>query len=76
MGFYRGQLLALAVLALAASPPAAQALENGVGRTPMMGWMAWIRFRCNIACDADPCAAPPAPPPLPTPDRVCRRPTE
>ena len=20
----------------------------------VMGWMAWIRFRCNIACDADP----------------------
>ena len=25
----------------------AEALANGVGRTPMMGWMAWMRFRCN-----------------------------
>jgi hypothetical protein len=30
------------------------ALDNGVGRTPMMGWMAWIRFRCNINCEDDP----------------------
>eukprot|EP00038_Savillea_parva_P001808 m.107573 g.107573 ORF g.107573 m.107573 type:complete len:452 (+) comp10626_c0_seq3:148-1503(+) len=30
------------------------ALDNGVGRTPMMGWMAWIRFRCNVNCTADP----------------------
>jgi hypothetical protein len=43
-------LLALGCLAL----PLAAALDNGVGRTPMMGWMAWIRFRCNIACDTDP----------------------
>jgi hypothetical protein len=47
--------LAAAVLALASTTPSAvHALDNGVGRTPMMGWMAWIRFRCNIACDADP----------------------
>ena len=29
-------------------------LDNSVGRTPMMGWMAWIRFRCNTNCDEDP----------------------
>lgn len=26
---------------------------NGVGKTPMMGWMAWQRFRCNIDCNKD-----------------------
>lgn len=46
-------VLVLAAAALAMLP-AAWGLDNGVGRTPMMGWMAWIRFRCNIACDADP----------------------
>ncbi|KAF6120532.1 alpha-N-acetylgalactosaminidase [Phyllostomus discolor] len=30
------------------------ALENGLLRTPPMGWLAWERFRCNIDCDADP----------------------
>ena len=44
----------LRLLVLAMLPAAGWALDNGVGRTPMMGWMAWIRFRCNIACDADP----------------------
>eukprot|EP00040_Diaphanoeca_grandis_P005739 m.34278 g.34278 ORF g.34278 m.34278 type:complete len:475 (-) comp16955_c0_seq1:136-1560(-) len=34
--------------------PLVEALDNGVGMTPMMGWMAWIRFRCNINCDLDP----------------------
>ena len=23
------------------------ALENGLSRTPPMGWLAWERFRCN-----------------------------
>lgn len=29
-------------------------LENGLLRTPPMGWVAWERFRCNIDCDEDP----------------------
>ncbi|KAM4882567.1 alpha-N-acetylgalactosaminidase [Thomomys bottae] len=29
-------------------------LENGLLRTPPMGWLAWERFRCNIDCDEDP----------------------
>ena len=33
---------------------ATHALDNGVGLTPMMGWMAWVRFRCNINCRDDP----------------------
>ncbi|XP_069510492.1 alpha-N-acetylgalactosaminidase isoform X2 [Ambystoma mexicanum] len=29
-------------------------LENGLFRTPPMGWLAWERFRCNIDCKNDP----------------------
>ncbi|MER5642972.1 lectin [Streptosporangium sp. NPDC002524] len=43
-------LMAAAVLAMVAVTPAtqAQALENGVGRTPPMGWNTWNTFGCNI----------------------------
>lgn len=30
------------------------ALDNGLMRTPPMGWLAWERFRCDIDCDQDP----------------------
>ncbi|KAL7982464.1 hypothetical protein Chor_010062 [Crotalus horridus] len=30
------------------------ALENGLMRTPPMGWLAWERFRCNVDCKEDP----------------------
>lgn len=30
------------------------ALDNGLMRTPPMGWMAWERFRCDIDCFDDP----------------------
>jgi len=29
-------------------PPAAQALDNGTGRVPPMGWNSWNTFGCNI----------------------------
>lgn len=29
-------------------------LDNGMGLTPPMGWMAWERFRCNVDCKLDP----------------------
>lgn len=29
-------------------------LDNGLGRTPPMGWLSWERFRCNIDCKNDP----------------------
>jgi len=29
-------------------------LDNGLSRTPPMGWMTWERFRCNIDCENDP----------------------
>ncbi|WP_329082401.1 MULTISPECIES: glycoside hydrolase family 27 protein [unclassified Streptosporangium] len=43
-------LLTAAVLAMVAVIPAvpAQALNNGVGRTPPMGWNTWNTFGCNI----------------------------
>lgn len=25
-------------------------LDNGLARTPPMGWMAWQRYRCNVDC--------------------------
>ena len=30
------------------------ALDNGVARTPPMGWLDWERFECNTNCDTDP----------------------
>ncbi|AGL16775.1 alpha-galactosidase [Actinoplanes sp. N902-109] len=41
-------LLAAGALTLV-SPSAAQALDNGVGRTPPMGWNSWNTFGCNIS---------------------------
>ncbi|XP_030067331.1 alpha-N-acetylgalactosaminidase [Microcaecilia unicolor] len=29
-------------------------LDNGMMRTPPMGWLAWERFRCNTDCKNDP----------------------
>jgi alpha-galactosidase len=49
----RGGLLGAALLvaagtAVALNLPAAQALDNGTGRTPPMGWNSWNTFGCNI----------------------------
>ncbi|MEU7850779.1 ricin-type beta-trefoil lectin domain protein [Micromonospora parva] len=41
-----GILLAGALIGLRA--PTAQALDNGVARTPPMGWNSWNSFGCNI----------------------------
>ncbi|XP_066039681.1 alpha-N-acetylgalactosaminidase isoform X1 [Chamaea fasciata] len=46
-------LLSGLALALALALPSV-ALENGLARTPPMGWMSWERFRCNVDCQADP----------------------
>lgn len=40
------QLLALITLTVA--------LDNGLLKTPPMGWMAWERFRCDVDCKDDP----------------------
>ncbi|CAG2217789.1 NAGA [Mytilus edulis] len=29
-------------------------LDNGLARTPPMGWMSWERFRCFTDCEAEP----------------------
>jgi len=42
----------LAALALFAVPNLA--LNNGLARTPPMGWLSWERFRCDIDCTNDP----------------------
>jgi len=31
-----------------------QCLDNGLARTPPMGWLAWERFQCNVRCDINP----------------------
>ena len=41
-------LLLVAGALTVVSAPAAQALENGVARTPPMGWNSWNTFGCNI----------------------------
>ncbi|XP_075035894.1 alpha-N-acetylgalactosaminidase [Mixophyes fleayi] len=41
-----GILLALSALC--------SSLDNGLVRTPPMGWMTWERYRCNIDCKTDP----------------------
>jgi alpha-galactosidase len=43
-----GLLLIAAVATTVLRPPDAQALENGVARTPPMGWNSWNTFGCNI----------------------------
>lgn len=42
------------VVVLLALSSATLALENGLLRTPPMGWMSWERFRCNTDCANDP----------------------
>ncbi|MEH1127225.1 glycoside hydrolase family 27 protein [Micromonospora sp. CPCC 206061] len=41
-------VLVAAVATQVAAPQPAIALENGVGRTPPMGWNTWNTFGCNI----------------------------
>lgn len=41
-------ILLLSSTAFVATAPSAQALDNGVGRTPPMGWNSWNTFFCNI----------------------------
>lgn len=42
------------VILLLAGVSVLYALDNGLGRTPPMGWNSWERFRCNVDCDNDP----------------------
>ena len=34
--------------------PLVACLNNGLARTPPMGWLSWQRFRCNLDCKTDP----------------------
>lgn len=43
-----------AVILLLAVLSVVSALDNGLARTPPMGWNSWERFRCNVDCDDDP----------------------
>ncbi len=45
-----GVLVAFTAVAVAC----VSSLENGLARTPPMGWLAWERFRCNTDCVNDP----------------------
>ena len=44
----------LLLLALSSSITNVKALDNGLARTPPMGWLSWERFRCNTDCENDP----------------------
>ena len=41
------------LLALISLSEFCQCLDNGLARTPPMGWLAWERFRCNTDCVND-----------------------
>ncbi|PNH02182.1 putative alpha-galactosidase [Tetrabaena socialis] len=43
-----GAIPARTALLVAALWATASALDNGVGKTPAMGWNSWNYFRCNI----------------------------
>lgn len=47
-------LFAVVILLIVAITPETEALENGLARTPPMGWLSWERFRCNTDCVGDP----------------------
>ncbi|KAK4326686.1 hypothetical protein Pmani_002843 [Petrolisthes manimaculis] len=46
-----GMLLVTVLLGVCGS---VSSLENGMARTPPMGWLSWQRFRCNTDCVNDP----------------------
>lgn len=41
------------VLLLLTSLPLAVTVDDGLLRTPAMGWMSWERFRCDTDCRDD-----------------------
>ncbi|KAI7792023.1 alpha-N-acetylgalactosaminidase [Triplophysa rosa] len=43
-----------AVLLVLAFSTSTFSLDNGLMRTPPMGWLAWERYRCNTDCQNDP----------------------
>jgi len=49
--FVRGLALGVAAIALLAAPDRSWALENGLARTPPMGWNSWNKFGCDVSED-------------------------
>lgn len=47
-------LLPLSLGVLLGLGPAVSPLDNGLLRTPPMGWEPWLRFKCNTDCGKDP----------------------
>ncbi|XP_067859858.1 alpha-N-acetylgalactosaminidase-like [Heptranchias perlo] len=48
------RILSLFISFLLALAGPCQSLDNGLARTPPMGWIAWERFRCTIDCKTYP----------------------
>ncbi|XP_055837557.1 alpha-N-acetylgalactosaminidase [Episyrphus balteatus] len=48
------KLSAIVVVLIVAIVSQSECLENGLARTPPMGWMHWERFRCITDCKAFP----------------------
>lgn len=46
--------IVLIILSLLAVANNINGLDNGLARTPPMGWLSWERFRCNTDCEGDP----------------------
>lgn len=47
------RLIAAVVLLIVLASPGT-ALDNGLARTPPMGWMSWERYACQIDCNQYP----------------------
>ncbi len=41
--------VAVTATALVTTAPPAQALDNGLARTPQMGWNDWNSYGCNVS---------------------------
>jgi len=41
--------LSIAAIAMLALAPSIWALDNGLARTPPMGWNSWNKFQCNVS---------------------------
>jgi alpha-N-acetylgalactosaminidase len=52
--FFSFQMWVFALTLMSVCLKLAFGLENGLARTPPMGWLAWERFRCNTDCENDP----------------------
>ncbi|KAK4468851.1 hypothetical protein MN116_008016 [Schistosoma mekongi] len=54
MIFYRSLRLIFVLETIILITTSVYGLDNGLARTPPMGWMTWQRFRCQIDCDEYP----------------------